>query len=196
VKQLQLLLVAVAGAAAAIPGMAELRRFEVPGGAEPLFEFVLAAFSAGVVLTVFAFREKIGKLPDRWLLVVAAAGMAVVLGLFMLHVWLSSKILVMHEWRGEPEPQFVPLFLPDSVDVLIREAGSRFNLLMTHGPDVVLEFTNERNVALTLATLLLSYTALVATLAAVFAMLGFRSLQPAAPSSTVPPASQGPPGPP
>jgi len=175
-KRLQVLLVAVVGAAAAIPGMAALGRFDVPGGAEVLFEFVLAVFSAAAVLLLYVCRPRLSKLSLPWIVGGSVAGLIVVFALFILHVSLTNKVLVTHEWRGEPTHQFVPLFLPDSVEAAIARSGSRRAYIQENGPDVFLTSTSESNIAATLAVLLASYTALVACVAAVFAILGFRAL--------------------
>ena len=171
-KGMQTVIVAAAGVAAAVPGMAVLGRLSVPVSGGAFFEFALAAFSAAAVLVVYAGRERIRHLSFRGLLAIASVGMAGVLALAFVWMWLTSQVLVLHQWRNEPATQFVPLFLSDSARQLIRAAGSRHDLIMRRGPDVVLEFTTETNVAFTMIVLLLTYTALVTCLASVFAILG------------------------
>lgn len=176
-KKLQALLAAGAGAAAAIPGMEVLSELDVPGESEPLFKFVLAAFSAASVLTIYLLRGKLGALRLRKAVGIAVLGLLLVLGSFFAHVWVSNKVLVPHQYRGVPERQFVPLFLPDSVDTSIEEYGSRSQFLTEIGPDSLIKYISETDIAWTLVVMLLIYTVLVVSLASTFGVLGVQALE-------------------
>lgn len=172
-KWLEVSFVGLVGAASAIPGMAALQEVEVPGGTEALFDFVLASTSALVVLTAFNLRDKLGS---RSVLRISLGGLVTVLVLLFSLIYLINKILVVYTWGGESGTQFVPLLLPSEAQDLLREAGSRTMLLTTQGPEVLVEYTTETGVAVSLIALLFVYTLLVASLAGVFAVLGFRAL--------------------
>lgn len=172
-KQFQLLLVAVAGAAAGVPGMLGLGKLDVPGGADELFKFVLAAFSAAAVLSVYVARTWFQKLGARTVVALMSAGMTGVLVLLFSYIVISSKVLVAHSWRGEQATQFVPLFLPARADSLITAVGSRAQFIAAYGPDALIPYVTETNVAMTLIVLLLNYTLLVSMLAVSFGVVGF-----------------------
>lgn len=176
-KKFQALLAAAAGAAAAVPGMEVLSELNVPGGSEPLFRFVLAAFSAASVLIVYLLRGRLSKLEVGKTVVLTALGMMLVVGSFFTHVWISNKVLVPHQWRGPTEQQFVPLFVPDAIDEVIDRTGSRSQMLNQIGPDALLQRVSETEIALTLMVMLLVYTALVVSLALTFGVLGMRALE-------------------
>ncbi len=176
-KQLQAVLAAAAGAAAAIPGMSALAALEVPHEADLLFDFVLAAFSAAVALTVYVSREKLEKLEVRRVVAIVTSCMLAVLGFFLLYVYLTSKVSVAYMWGDEPGRIFLPLGLPAEADALVKAAGSRSQLLSREGPDVLRHYISDFQIALTLMALLIVYTALVASLAAAFGVLGVRALK-------------------
>jgi hypothetical protein len=174
-KGAQVFFVAAAGAAAAIPGMAALQELRLPEEAQNLFPFILGSFSAAAVLMAYVMRGEYEEWSVAKTIVSSAAGLVAVLGLFLLFIFLLNRVWVQHTWRSEPAREFVPLFLGEPAERLIRAAGSRSQLISTKGVDVLTPFATETNLALTLAVLLICYTALVFSLAGVFSMLFFRA---------------------
>lgn len=195
-KHLQALLVLLVGVAAAIPGIAVTRQFDFPGGSKPLFEFVLTTFSAAVVLIAYVARHEIAKM-RTW----TAVGVAALLGIaimvtFGMNVYLTNLVLVRHEYEGEGqvEHQFFPVFLEAADDSAVAAAGSRRAFIESapdgnqpRGPQAVLRMTNERNTAMTLGLLLVSYTALIIAVVMLFAVIGFRAVHDAAGDDVQPP---------
>lgn len=189
-KELQALLVALVGAAAAIPGIAITRQFHLPSGTGPLFEFALSTFSAAVVLTAYAARKKIGSLGPGSTFVVGALGMVIVFGAFIGHQWITSRVLVEHRFseKAEEEMTFFPLFLTSQEDSTVAAAGGRRRFIETPpgSPTAVADMRTERNVALTLAVMLATYTLLIAAVATLFALLGFNALANSEPGQAKP----------
>lgn len=196
-SELKPVLAAALGVGAAIPGIAELRALEFPGTSETLFQFVLAAFSAAVVLAVYVNRDKLRGWPFRRVLVVSTVAALAVIGLFFFYVLLSSKVMVIHSYRGEPETAFVPLFLSGEAEALIQQAGSRSQLLTTEGVDALQGYYREADIGATLVVLLAVYTALVLALATLFGILGIRAMpiespEPVPQDAAVSPSSEAP----
>lgn len=184
-KVLQLMLVAVAGAAAAIPGLAVTRQFDLPAASAPLFEFVLVTVSAALVLAVYVWRHEISETTKGKTALVAGLGIVGILAFFAIHIGLTSIVLVEHSYEGdEVERQFFPLFVSERGREAIYHAGSRRAFIENapkpgqalSGPEGVLQLTNEWNSAVTLIILLLSYAALVGASAVVFGFLGFHAV--------------------
>ena len=175
-EKLQVLFVAMTGVAAAVPGMATLRKLDFPGESEVLFEFVLAAFSAAIVLLIYALRDIIRR-RSRWqVLMISCVCLSLVLVFFLGYIQLTNRVMVPHTWRGELQQEFVPLFLSDEADAKIRKHGSRSAWINENGPDDVAPYTTETNVGTTLVVLLLVYTFLVGSLSGAFCLLGLQAL--------------------
>jgi energy-coupling factor transporter transmembrane protein EcfT len=168
-------IVALTGAALAIPGMTALGELDLPPEAAGLFPFLLVTFSSAAVLMVFVLRKDFGQWTTRKIVTIAALFLAILMLAFVLFVGLVNKIWVAHTWRPEPSRNFVPLFLPDTAQYLINAAGSRSHLLSSKGPDVLMPFISETNVALTLGVLILCYTVMVTSLASAFTLLYIRA---------------------
>jgi len=176
-KKLEVLLIALAGAAAAIPGIAITLKFPLPAGTAPLFQFALATFSAAVVLLGYIARKPLQQLSVRSAVLGGTLGLLTVLALFVAHVWLTDTVLVEHSYDASP-PKFFPLFLDDRGRQLVDSLGGRRKVIETpgFGPGVVTALTTEKNAAMTMGTLLASYTALIGGVSLLFALLGFHAL--------------------
>jgi hypothetical protein len=117
--------------------------------------------------------------------------MIFVLVCFFSYVFLSNKVLVPHSYRGTPEEQFVPLFLPKEASSQIDSLGSRTAWLQEMGVDVVVKYNSETSIAATFIVLLTVYTLLIASLASVFAVLGVHLLLQNGNGSTLLPGDSG-----
>jgi hypothetical protein len=173
----QVLLAALAGVVAAIPGMSALQKAQLPGQVGPFFDFTLAAFSSAGVLASLQFRDVVQRLRRRTITLIFTAGMTVILGLVVVNTWVLNLVYIEHQW-SKPAVTFVPLFLPADGRRLVDSAGSRYKLIMSQGPDVVPDkLITERNVAETAVVMLISYTALVTLLSTLFIVLGMWAVQ-------------------
>lgn len=179
-KRLQVLLVVLVGAAAAMPGIAITRQFQLPSGSTALFEFVLVTFSAGVVLTAYIARHAVARWSLRGVLIGASAGMLLVFMAFMLHLHVTNLLLVEHDFHetGTPERLFFPLYLSEEDEQLVQKLGGRRAVIETDGYGIatVYDMYTERNVAFSMGTMLATYTFLIGSVAALFSMLGFHAL--------------------
>lgn len=164
-KRAELALVALAGLAAAIPGMAALGRLKLPAEAQDLSQLVTAVFSAAAVLIVYLRRGTLANWSERRVYRFLVSGFFLFLAALLLLNWLLHLVWVPHAWRREYSRTFVPLFLSDSAERLIERAGSRAQALTQYGADYLTRFTTETNLALTLSVLVVSYTAAVLFLA-------------------------------
>lgn len=176
-KKLQALLIALAGAAAAIPGIAATRDFDFPDGTGPLFQFALATFSSAVVLIGYVARKDIQRMRPLVAAGLGTLGMGAVLALFVVHLVLMNTVMVQHSYDSS-SPTFFPLYLSAKNQQIVDTLGGRRKVIETqdYGPGVVTEMSTEWNVGLTVGTLIVSYTALIGSAALLFAFLGFHAV--------------------
>jgi hypothetical protein len=126
----------------------------------------------------------IGKWKPAHVVIGAPCGMLMVLVAFLTHLWVTSLVLVEHDFsqKGETQTTFFPLFLSQKDDELVAKLGGRRKLIETppYSPSTVAGMRTEKNVALTLGVMLGTYTLLIASVAALFGVLGFNALPKAA----------------
>jgi len=179
-KRLEAFFVLLVGAAAAIPGVAQMRSFRLPSGAEPLFGFILVTVSAAVVLTAYIAKTRISKLDSRIVLFAAPVLFACIFATFAAQIWVTNLVLVEHSFdeSKSDEVVFFPLYLSATQDSLIRSKGGRRKFIQTppYSPASVADLRTEQNVAGTVVTLVFTYALVVGSTSMLFAVLGFYAL--------------------